>query len=774
MIIKKKLNQIPFLKLVIRLINRLIQILGSICLLILVVLVIHYFNSGMYERYRPLEVLKKIDKIIIDKYLGFSFFEIDDYSYYNLKSLKYIIFNNDLENVTLKINQENLYNLELQRKNKLEGLSTEVAKFSRASLNHNQKDFKIKLRVKGDRVLHWYDKNQTSYRIDIRGDERIWGLEEFSVQKPITRNYIYEYIFHKILERNDLIALKYFFINLSLNDNKQGIYAVEEGFSKELIERNKKRNGPIFGVEESKSFNYPRIEYDLYSQNFWQSNYSELIKSAYEKLENIKNEKENIGQIFDLEKWATYFAIVDLTGNFHGSIPKSVKLYYNPVIAKFEPIGFDGHYNPNLFQDFLILDFLDSKNENCSYICSEREWYLRFLENDKFKDLYLQKLKEISSLNLIQDFYETNIDKIDFYNDQFLSETSKKDRVLYKGLGLYIFDKNYLFERSDYIKTRLIEIEKKFAKNKPQIQSVSKVKDLLSKKEIKSLENNHILQSDLIIDENLYLAENKNLIVQPGVKIFFDKDVSIFSEGSIFFNGTKTQPITIYSNKNIGSLILSGNDFRLSNVILKNLSYPKEKDKILYAGINIINSNVEITDTEIVLSNSEDAINIISSNSNITNLRVKNIKSDAIDIDFGNLKFDYIYCDNIDNDCLDISGAIVAGNFIKGSNVKDKGLSFGENSKGEIANLNFQNSKLGVAVKDGSTLKLSKYKFRNNEFDVVVFNKKKEYDGASLFLEKSNNKSQLNYLIGLNNEIVEDQKALTKKIDNKIINELFY
>ena len=140
----------------------------------------------------------------------------------------------------------------------------------------------------------------------------------------------------------------------------------------------------------------------------------------------------------------------------------------------------------------------------------------------------------------------------------------------------------------------------------------------------------------------------------------------------------------------------------------------------------------------------------------------------------GNLKFDNIYCDNIDNDCLDISGAIVAGNFIKGSNVKDKGLSFGENSKGEIANLNFQNSKLGVAVKDGSTLKLSKYKFRNNEFDVVVFNKKKEYDGASLFLEKSNNKSQLNYLIGLDNEIVEDQKALTKKIDNKIINELFY
>ena len=37
------------------------------------------------------------------------------------------------------------------------------------------------------------------YRIDLLGDDRIWGLE-FSVQKPITRNYIYEYIFHKLLE----------------------------------------------------------------------------------------------------------------------------------------------------------------------------------------------------------------------------------------------------------------------------------------------------------------------------------------------------------------------------------------------------------------------------------------------------------------------------------------------------------------------------------------------------------------------------------------------
>ena len=158
MIIKKKLNQFPVINIITKLLNRLVQILGSITLIVFFLLIFHYFNSGLYERYKPITVLKKIDELIIDKYLGFSFFEIDDYLSNNFRSLKYIILKNELEDVTLNINQKNLYNLELQRKNKLNGLSENIEKFSLGSLNYNQKNFNIKLRVKGDRVLHFYDK----------------------------------------------------------------------------------------------------------------------------------------------------------------------------------------------------------------------------------------------------------------------------------------------------------------------------------------------------------------------------------------------------------------------------------------------------------------------------------------------------------------------------------------------------------------------------------------------------------------------------------------
>ncbi len=355
-----------------------------------------------------------------------------------------------------------------------------------------------------------------------------------------------------------------------------------------------------------------------------------------------------------------------------------------------------------------------------------------------------------------------------------MSETSKKDKTLYKGVGLYLFNHNYLFDRSNYIQSRIKEIEKKLVKKKIIETKKIKKNNLLSKKEIKSLENNYILQSDLTVDKTFFLSKNNNLIIQPGVKIFFEKDVSIISDGSIFFNGTKDKPITIYSDKGLGSLILSNNNYKFSNVIFKNLSYPKDKNKILYAGVNIINSNVEIVNSQIISSNSEDGINLISSTSNIQNLKVQDIQSDAIDIDFGTLNFSNIICKDISNDCLDISGAKVAGKYIEGYNIKDKGLSFGENAVGEISNLNFQNSKLGIAVKDGSNLKLSNYIFKDNEFDVAVFNKKKEYDGSSLIIDDLNSETKFSYLIGLKNQIKINSKPLEKKIDNKIINDLFY
>jgi len=779
-ILNKKAKNKNFFKVTKKVFSKFIYFIGLTTFLITIILIGYYYSSGMYERFKPIPLIKKVDKTILEKYLGVSIFEIDDYLKIKFTSLKYVFLNNKLENVVIKIDQKNLYNLELQRKNKKNDNKNFFVDFSKASLKKGETDYDIKMRIKGDRVLHWYDKDQSSYKIDLRGKKRIWGLEEFSVQKPITRNYIYEYIFHKLLEANKLISLKYFFINLSLNDTDQGIYAVEEGFSKELIERNKKRNGPIFGLEEISGVIYPDVKYDLYSKKYWEDNQSELIKIALSKLEKLKRKKINIDEILDMEKWATFFAIIDLSHTLHGSLSKSVKLYYNPVTAKFEPIGFDGHHNPNLFKDFLILDFMDIDNKNCSYICYDREWYLRFFKNidgsnnAKFLELYIKALKDISSKEFLEYFNSEYFGKINENNKQLQSEVSKKDLNYYKGLGLYIFDKNFLSKRANYIIDRLDKYANKDINENNFYYSENQKLNIIDNANIKYLNGEYYLTKDLIIEENYFLSKSDKLNINKGVKIFFKKDAILFSEGVISFNGTSEKPILVYSDKGYGSLVLSNNSYKIQNTIFQNLSFPKSKDKILYGGINIINSNLNIIDTEIKSSNSEDAINIISSKSYIENLTITNSFADAIDIDFGELIFNNIICEGISNDCLDVSGSMIEGTRFKATNVNDKGLSFGENSIGSLSDAYFINNKLAIAVKDGSNLFLSKFFLKKNEYDIAIFNKKQEYGGSKVELDVINAESMPNILLGTNNKIISSYNAVITKLSNKYINNLFY
>ena len=47
-----------------------------------------------------------------------------------------------------------------------------------------------------------------SFKVDIIGKDRLYGLEEFSIQKPIIRNYSLEILASKVMLLNDILAPK--------------------------------------------------------------------------------------------------------------------------------------------------------------------------------------------------------------------------------------------------------------------------------------------------------------------------------------------------------------------------------------------------------------------------------------------------------------------------------------------------------------------------------------------------------------------------------------
>ena len=159
-------------------------------------------------------------------------------------------------------------------------------KWSNGSINFNDGNSdKIKIRLKGARSIHWKDEKYSSYRVRIKGDKKIYGADTFSLQKPRARNYLHEWIFHKLCSELGLVTLNYNFINLIKNGENKGLYVFEESFSNELVERNKRRNGPILSLDEKISVNFKNSEIDVYDRDRWQ--HLSITKVASKKLKNF-------------------------------------------------------------------------------------------------------------------------------------------------------------------------------------------------------------------------------------------------------------------------------------------------------------------------------------------------------------------------------------------------------------------------------------------------------------------------------------------------------
>ena len=355
-----------------------------------------YQLSPIKKVYTPEKITNLISSVIF-KTTGLEAKKSTNYLNSYIKSIYFNLLPPKIPKLYLNLNQKSVIALEFQRQNRanFENLNKEdrslVEKYVNGTLLYEQSEYPVKLRVKGDREIHFSEPDITSYKIDITSDDRLNGLEEFSIQKPIARNYIYEYIFQKLNKESEIISLDYSIVNFFVNGIDRGIFVIEEGFSKELLEKNGRRNGPIFGINDRQGRNFPEIIFEAYSELDWYLNDPDKIKSGYSILNSFKENKAGDYENFiNWDQWAKYFAVSDLLETYHGVLPRSARFYYNPIIGKIDPISFDGHKGTGDFSNFIILDFLNERS-SCSWICDERDWFLKF---------FLKKTKIIYGMNL--------------------------------------------------------------------------------------------------------------------------------------------------------------------------------------------------------------------------------------------------------------------------------------------------------------------------------------------------------------------------------------
>jgi hypothetical protein len=330
--------------------------------------------------------------------------------------------NANAENISIEIKQKDIKKLEKNRAQALERgviINDIDGDYVPATLEYQHKKIKIKLRLKGHMTDHLQD-NKWSFRIKTEDNDTFMGMKRFSIQHPGTRGYVYEWIYHELMKREDIIALRYKFITVMVNGKDWGVYAVEENFDQELITHNNRKKGPIIRFNpdlywvdrynEIKQFQ-PLAEFaSYYSSNTEAYREKEVLKDSTQRnyylkamalLEGFRCNKLSADLVFDIPRMAKFHAIIDLVGGQHSIDWSDLKYYYNPTVAKLEPVA---------YESFTVFPFQSiAGNYKYTIVDSNQNFkdiHTALFSNPIFFKAYIKELKRVSDAAYLNSFFE--------------------------------------------------------------------------------------------------------------------------------------------------------------------------------------------------------------------------------------------------------------------------------------------------------------------------------------------------------------------------------
>jgi hypothetical protein len=316
---------------------------------------------------------------------------------------------------------------------------------------------KVRLRLKGDWLDHLMG-DKWSFRIKMRKLYAWNRLRTFSVQTPESRNYLMEWLAHQLYAYRDMLTTRYGFMPLSINNINRGLYAWEEHFTKQLLEYNDRREGPIIKFTEDAFWQVQKIY--IQTENWQQLPFYEAsvispfgeartmrtpalrgqYLNAQKLMQQYKLGTQPPSQIFDLDKLANYYALLELTQARHGMFWHNMRYYYNPVLDKLEPISFDG-YSDNSPLDITMEENFLYKLLEMEEAKPEEKILTDLFFDEAFLALYLKNLEAISDEDFIEHFigmiedeerYYDSLLRIEFpdyyYDDQFLRKNAESIR----------------------------------------------------------------------------------------------------------------------------------------------------------------------------------------------------------------------------------------------------------------------------------------------------------------------------------------------------------
>lgn len=255
------------------------------------------------------------------------------------------------EKIYIDIKFEDYQKIMTDRNNALRDNQLSNPSLNNATLNYKNNTYRAKIRLKGDLRDHWGSKYRMSLKIRLINDKTILGFNEFSIQKPSSRQHPYDLTFQSMLRDVGNLTSVHKFAHFIVNGEDWGIMDVEELMSKELIEKQNRKSSVIVRFSNDDKWFYETTSKKQYPE--YRLSDPLLYLHFYNKksLKDIQNRKifsyisnnrlTNNNKIYDVDSFSKALIFSLVWNSMHSLINVNSRYYFNPYSLKLEPITTD-------------------------------------------------------------------------------------------------------------------------------------------------------------------------------------------------------------------------------------------------------------------------------------------------------------------------------------------------------------------------------------------------------------------------------------------------
>lgn len=360
--------------------------------------------------------------------------------------------------MTIDIKHKNFQYLEYKRAEALNlgVILTDESSYVPARVTVDGKSAKVRIRLKGDITDHLKGE-KWSFRIKVKGNDAIWGMRRFSLQAPERSGWGHEWVMYQWFKKEDLISLRYDYVDLTINGRDMGVYALEESFSKELIENNRRREGPILKWDESLLFD-PRksSKGDKFEENdlFYAADVTsfmtkkvfndDFLRNSFLRgrsmLSSLRNGQVKFSDVFDVDRAAKTLAILGISNALHAVRWKNCRFYLNPITNKLELIAYNAYTASPIapLKENSIPLYPAHQQKLIKF--GVHEWRDLFLSDQEFVKHYFAALDRFTSPGYLEAFFSDISPDMEKIEDTILKDYPSR-RIL---IPVYLHNRDVL------------------------------------------------------------------------------------------------------------------------------------------------------------------------------------------------------------------------------------------------------------------------------------------------------------------------------------------